>query len=333
MRKSTFKTVLGSVATCLTLTAGSFVLTASPLRAADIIIGVGSGSVVQNHAGRAICRAIKKSVQGLSCEIKKFVGRDAAEPLAVLSNVRNGAIEIGLVPSDWLHYAFTGTGPAKFLDADFKGLRVLLALYDEPFTVIARRDAGISSLDDLKGKRVNIGNPGSSQRAVMDHVLKAKGWSRSTFQVAEELSENEQSLALCHNRIQAMILVTSHPNSNIKQVVELCGVEIVSVSGSDIEKIVSQNPYYSEVVVKKGTYDGQGEDILSFGVRITVVGSEDLSDELASVISQAIVENVDGIKNALPALRHHSINDMMRFETVTPMHSGAERYFKSKGMM
>ncbi len=110
-------------------------------RAADVIIGAGDEAPVHRHLGRAICRAISTSIEGETCQTERIEGRDAAEPLAVLGEVRNGAIEIGIVPSDWVHHAFTGSGPVEFMDVGFENLRILLLLHGEPFTVVAGRDA------------------------------------------------------------------------------------------------------------------------------------------------------------------------------------------------
>jgi TRAP transporter TAXI family solute receptor len=131
------------------------------VRAADFVIGVGDGARLHYHVGRALCRVIKRSIQGVSCEALQIEGRDPAEPLAVLNNVRNGTIEIGIVQSDWIHHAFNASGPAKFGDEKYTNLRTMFVLHGEPFTVIARQDARIKKLDDLAGKRVNIGQPRS----------------------------------------------------------------------------------------------------------------------------------------------------------------------------
>ena len=163
--------------------------------AADLIIGTGPTATVHTSVGRAICRLIQKTNPGTTCEVATVEGRHAAEPLAVLTEVRNGAIEIGIVQSDWQYHAFQGTGPVEFTDVSFENLRSLFSLHGELFTVIARRDSGIETLDDLAGKRVNIGNPGSNQRAIMDMVMDAKGWTEGTFQFADELSDADQLLA------------------------------------------------------------------------------------------------------------------------------------------
>jgi len=333
MRKSTVKTLSSSRVLFLMISFISVFGVAAPVSAADIIIGVGSEAIVHRHAGKAICRAVTKSIQGLTCKTRNVVGRDTAEPLAILNDVHNGSIEIGLVQADWLHHAYARTGPAQFLDADFKGLRVLFTLHDEPFTVVARSDAGIVSLDGLVGKRVNIGYAGSRQRDVMAHVFDVKGWDRSSFQVADELSDTEQTLALCHNRVQAMVMTVSHPDPNIAKAIKLCGAKIVGVSSTDIDKLVSKYPYYSRAEIIKETYADQSNVVMSFGARVAVVGSEDLSDELALEITQAVFDNLENVKNSFPPLRHHSADDMLNFNSVVPMHRGAEGYVKRKRLM
>ncbi len=190
-------------------------------RAADVIIGAGDEAPVHRHLGRAICRAISTSIEGETCRTERIEGRDAAEPLAVLGEVRNGAIEIGIVPSDWVHHAYSGSGPVEFMGGGFENLRILMLVHGEPFTVVARRDAGISKLTDLVGKRVNIGIPGSDQRVVMQQVMAAMGWSRDSFALADELTGPEQSLALCHDRIQAMVAIVAHPDAALAKTMSL----------------------------------------------------------------------------------------------------------------
>ncbi len=132
----------------------------SSAAAVDIVMGGGAASGVHYDVGRAVCRQIQRGAKAASSEVLRIEGRDAAEPLAVLSAVRNGAIEVGLVGADWQYYAFQGSGPVAFMDVKFDNLRALFSLHGEAFTIVARRDANIDKLDDLAGKRVNIGEPG-----------------------------------------------------------------------------------------------------------------------------------------------------------------------------
>ena len=301
--------------------------------AADFIIGTGMTAGVHTSVGRAICRLIRKTNPGTSCEIESVEGRDAAEPIAVLSEVRNGAIEIGIVQSDWQYYAFQGTGPVKFMDVRFDNLRSLFSLHGEIFTVIARRDAGIEALDDLVGKRVNIGNPGSSQRVVMDMVMDAKGWTQDTFQLADELSDAEQLLALCHNRVQAVVSVASHPNEKIAKALELCDAKVIAVSGAEIDKLVADNQFLASSEVPMGVYSDSDVLVPSFGVIVTAVTSADFDEQTAYRVVKSVFDNLDYMKRLHRALGNLVPARMMAAGLSAPLHPGAIRYFRESGMM
>jgi len=301
-------------------------------QSADVIVGAGAESPVHFNVGRALCRAISKSSQAMSCEVERIAGGDAAEPLAVLGNVRDGTIDIGVAPSDWLHHAFNASGPVEFMDVGFENLRTLLLLHGEPFTVVARRDSGIAKLADLVGKRVNIGVPGSDQRVVMQQVMAAMGWSRDSFSLADELTGPEQSLALCHDRIQAMVAIVAHPNNGLAKTMALCDAELVEIAGPEIAKLIADQPYFSVARIPARTYENQTAAIKTFGVRVVAVVSEDMPDKSAYDIVQAVLGNFDSFKKLHPALRQLQPQDMKSDGSGAPMHPGAIRIFSEMGM-
>ncbi len=301
--------------------------------AADLIIGTGTTAGVHTSVGRAICRLLQRTDPGTTCEVAKVEGRHAAEPIAVLTEVRNGAIEIGIVQSDWQYHAFQGSGPVEFMDIRFDNLRSLFSLHGELFTVIARRDAGIESLDDLAGKRVNIGNPGSGQRVLMDMLMNAKGWTRESFQFVDELSDAEQILALCHNRVQAVVSVASHPDERIAKALELCDAKIIEVSGADVDKLVAENRFLAASDVPMGVYAESDVLIPSFGVMVTAVTSSDLDDETAYRVVKSVFDNLDSMRRLHRALGNLLPGRMITAGLSAPLHPGAVRYYRENGMM
>ncbi len=301
--------------------------------AADIFIGTGISAKVHYDVGRAICRHVQRMTKQITCEVLPIEGRDAAEPIAVLSDVRNGSIEIGLVQSDWQYYAVEGSGPLEFTDVKFDNIRALFSLHSEPFTVVARRDSGIDALSDLEGKRVNIGNPGSNQRAVMESVMKAKGWTRGSFQLAEELTEFEQSLALCHNRVQAMVATVAHPNQAIAKAIELCDAKVVKVAGVAIDKLVADNRFFVTAEVPGGLYKEMEDPVQTFGVTLTAVSSTDMDDDLVYTIVKTVFDNLNDFKRLYPALGNLVPGRMMTDGLSAPLHPGALRYYRESGMM
>jgi TRAP transporter TAXI family solute receptor len=304
-------------------------IAAAPARSTEITIGTGSGAGVYFQVGRAICRLVNAGTDqhGFTCQSPSTPGS-----IYNLENLRNGNLQLGVVQSDWQYHAYHGT--SKFQDAGpDKELRALFSVHDEPFTVVARRDADISTFDDLKGKRVNIGNPGSGQRGTMEVLMAAKGWNQNIFSLANALPASQQSLALCHNRVQAMVYVVGHPNSSVAQAVRLCQAVIVPVAGSAVDKLLSENPFYARIQVPGGIYPGNPEPIPTFGVKATVVASAKLDPDSAYTMVKTVFENLDEMKKLHPAFSTLDKTKMVSDGLSAPLHEGAIRYYQEQGLL
>ena len=299
-----------------------------PLQAQEILIGTGSKSGVYFQVGRALCRLVEQNMGDLSCRPLETPGS-----LSNLANVEGGSLEIGIVQSDIQHHAVNRSGPFQFVDTPHANLRSLFSLYFEPFTLIARRDAGINSLSDLKGKRINIGNLGSGQRATMEVVMRAKGWDRGTFQLATELPASQQSMALCHNRVQAMVYTVGHPNRSVAQAIKLCRATIVEVSDKEIDALVSSNPYYAYTQISADIYPGVDRPVKTFGTLATVMSSSDVDEELVYGIVKTVFENFDRFKRMHRVFQDLKPERMITEGLAAPLHKGAERYYREKGWM
>jgi TRAP transporter TAXI family solute receptor len=310
-------------------------VTAAPAgaRAADLIIGTGTSAKVHTSVARAICRLIERSIPATNCDVATIEGQHAAEALAILSGVQNNAIEIGIVQSDWQYHAIQGTGPVEFMDVSFDNLRSLFSLHGELFTVIVRQDAGIEDLDDLVGKRVNIGNPGSSQRAIMDMMMKAKGWTEKSFQFVDELGDAEQLLALCHDRVQAIVSIVSHPDERTAKALELCDAKIIAVSGKEIDSLVAENRFLAASDVPMGVYSESNVLIPSFGIMVTAVSSADLDDQTAYAVVKSVFDDLATMKRLHKALGNLLPGRMISAGLSAPLHPGAVLYYREHGMM
>ena len=143
----------------------------------------------------------------------------------------------------------------------FPELRAVFSVHAEPFTVVARADADINQLGDLKGKRVNIGNPGSGQRATMEVVMESMGWTRKDFVLVSELKSAEQSRALCDNKIDAMVFTVGHPSGSVKEATTSCDAVVVPVTGPEIDSLIAARPYYRYAVIPGRLYRGNDDDV------------------------------------------------------------------------
>lgn len=304
------------------------VLPGTALPSEGIVIGTGSTAGVYYHAGRAICRTVTRAQTGLSCAALSTPGS-----LFNLSNVHGGALELGIAQSDWQYHAVKGTGPLEFADGRYDDLRAVFSLHGEPFTLVARRDSGIVTLDGLPGRRVNIGNPGSGQRATMEVVMAAKGWKKRDFLLALELPADQQSLALCHDRVDAMVYTVGHPNASVSKAAGLCDAVMIDVSGPDIDELIARNPYYVHAQIPGGIYSGNPDPVRTFGVKATLVTSARVSADLIYLIVKAVFENLDRLRRMHPAFSGLEPERMIKDGLSAPLHEGALRYYREQGLL
>ncbi len=310
-----------------------FLVTGSARAAEEIAIGAGERGSPTYSLGRGICRLITRKSDGQGCSLLPLSRGDAPESYTNLVNVRNGAADFGLARSDWQYFAITGTGPVQYAHEKLDTLRSVFSLHAQPVTLVARRDAGITSLDDLRGKRVNIGRRFTKTRISADMVMKAKKLSPKDFSLLEELTGKEQTLAFCHDRVQAIFLVNTHPNEVVEQVMKLCNGVLVDLSGAAIDGLLASNPYLAKTSIAAGTYPGMAAPVATFGSTLTVVTSADAPDDLVYGFVKTIFDNLSDLKKLHPAMRGLDPASMIRSGTTAPLHPGAERYFREQGLM
>lgn len=270
--------------TAAAATAVALTLSAPAAFAEDFVtIGTGGVTGVYYPTGGAICRLVNKGRKehGVRCSVESTGGS-----VYNINTIREGELEFGVAQSDWQYHAYNGT--SKFSDAGaFEGLRAVFSVHPEPFTVVARADAGISSFEDLKGKRVNIGNPGSGQRGTMEVLLEAMGWTTGDFALATELKAAEQSAALCDNQIDAMVYTVGHPSGSIQEATTACDSVLVNVGGDAVDGLIADNSFYRSATIPGGMYRGNDADTSTFGVGATFVTSSDVSEEAVYTVVSA----------------------------------------------
>jgi TRAP transporter TAXI family solute receptor len=304
---------------------------ASATASAEQFITIGTGGVtgVYYPTGGAICRLVNKGRKdhGIRCSVESTGGS-----IYNLNTIRAGELDMGVAQSDWQYHAYNGTSKFKDKGAN-KDLRAVFSVHPEPFTVVARADSDIKTFDDLKGKRVNIGNPGSGQRGTMEVLMNAKGWSMDDFALASELKASEQASALCDNKIDVMVYVVGHPSGAIKEATTSCDSKLVTVDGSAVEGLIKDNSYYRSATVPAGMYRGNDADVATFGVGATFATSAAVPEEVVYQVVKAVFENFDTFRNLHPAFRHLKKEEMVKDGLTAPLHPGAAKYYKEAGLL
>lgn len=294
-----------------------------------VTIGTGGVTGVYYPAGGAICLLVNKdrAKHGLRCSVESTGGS-----IYNLRTIRAGELDMGVVQSDWHFHAYNGT--SRFADAGpSTNLRSVFSLHSEPFTVVARAGAGIRAFDDLKGKRVNIGNLGSGHRATMEVVMKTMGWTEATFAEVSELRSADQSAALCGGKIDAMVFTVGHPSQSIKEATNACDSSIVAVAGPAIDRLVADNEYYDYIMIPGGMYRGNPDDVMTFGVAATLVTSAATPDDTVYTVVKAVFENFETFTTLHPTFKGLKKEDMIKRGLTAPLHDGAMRYYREAGLM
>ncbi len=294
-----------------------------------ITIGTGGVTGVYYAAGGAICRLVNKDRKqhGIRCSVESTGGS-----IYNINTIRGGELDMGVAQSDWQYHSFNGTSSFKD-QGPFKDVRAVFSLHPEPFTVLARKEANIKTFEDLKGKRVNVGNPGSGTRASMEELLQALGWKLSSFSLASELKADEHGAALCDNKIDAFFYGVGHPSANIQDPTTTCGAKLVPLTGTAIDELVKKNPYYAKAEIPGGIYAGNKDATPTYGVLATMVSSTKTSPDLVYQVVKAVFENFEDFKKLHPAFANLKPEMMVKDGLSAPLHDGAARYYKEKGWL
>jgi len=310
---------------------GALVLTLATAGAATaqqrfISIGTGGVTGVYYPTGGAICRLVNKDRKkhGIRCSAESTGGS-----IYNINTIRQGELEFGVAQSDWQYHAYNGT--SKFKDqGPFKDLRAVFSVHPEPVTIIARDGTGISDIKDLKGKAVNIGNPGSGTRGTWEVMEKALGWQRSDLKLAAELKSAETGQALCDGKIDAYFWLVGHPSALTQETLSTCKANLVSATGPAIDKLVADNSFYRVATIPAGMYNNKS-DITTFGVGATFVSSAKVPADVVYVVVKAVFDNFDQFKKLHPAFANLNEEEMVTDSLSAPLHDGAAKYYKERG--
>src|SRR5690606_28043438 len=318
------KNVLSMAAVALALSAP---LGTAQAQQKFVTIGTGGVTGVYYAAGGAICRLVNKdrAQHGIRCSVESTGGS-----VFNINTIKAGELDMGVAQSDVQFNAVKGEGQFKDAGA-FRDLRSVFSLHPEPFTVVARKEAGITKFEDFKGKRFNVGNPGSGTLASSTQLINALGWKMSDFSLASELKADEHGPALCDGKIDGFFYAVGHPSANIQDPTTSCGAKLVPLTGPVVDKLVADHPYFAKVSIPAGLYPNNPQATDTYGVLATFVSSAKVPADTIYQVVKAVFENFDDFKRLHPAFAHLNPENMVKDGLSAPLHEGALRFYKEKG--
>ena len=292
-----------------------------------VTIGTGGVTGVYYAAGGAICRLVNKdrAQHGLRCSVESTGGS------VFNSNaIRAGELDMGVVQSDVQYNAVKGEGAFKEAGPS-TDLRAMFSMHPEPMTVLVRKELNAQSLADLKGKRFNVGNPGSGHRSGAEALLATAGMKLSDLGLASELKADEHGPALCDGKIDGFVFAVGHPSANIQDPTTSCGAKLLSLKGEGVDKLVAAHSYLAKATIPGGTYPNNEQTTETYGVLATFVTSAKTPDDTVYAVVKQVFNNFEDFKKLHPALANLKPEEMVSNGLTAPLHPGALRYYKEKG--
>ena len=294
-----------------------------------VTIGTGGVTGVYYPTGGAIAKMVNKKHKEYNLRATvESTGGSVFNVNAIMA----GDFEFGVVQSDRQYQAFNGT--ADWEGRPQKKLRAVFSVHPESVTLVSAVDSGITSVAGLKGKRVNLGNPGSGQRGNAIDLLEAAGIDYYKDLNTEGIKATESAGMLQDNRIDAFFYTVGHPNGSVKEVVSGARkVQFIEIDKPIVDKLIAKFQYYAPSIIPVATYPGVAnkKDVPTFGVKATFVTSSDVPDRLVYAITKEVFENFEEFKQLHPAYSTLTKESMLQGMSA-PIHPGAMQYFKEAGM-
>ncbi len=312
----------------LVVTGLTFTVVSAQPRSTFVTIGTGGITGVYYPTGGAIAKMVNRTKKEHNI---RAVVESTAGSVFNIDAIVAGKIEFGLVQSDRQFQAMNGLAEWKDRGPQTT-LRAVFSIHPEAVTLIAAADSGIKNIRDLKGKHVNIGNPGSGQRQNAIDALTAAGIDYEKDLKAESFRAIDAPGMLQDKQIDAFFYTVGHPSGAIKEATS--GARKVLIADiTHVETLLDKFPYYTEASIPIKLYPGamNEKDIQSVGVKATLVTSAAVPDEVVYSLTKAVFENFDDFKKLHPAYSSITKENMLTGLSA-PIHPGAIRYFKEAGL-
>ena len=293
-----------------------------------VTIGTGGVTGLYYPTGGAISRMLNKKFQQF--KIKATVESTSGSVFNINAVIK-GDMEFGIAQSDRQYQAYNGLAEWAGTGAQTK-LRSVFALHAEPITLVVSEGSGVRDITELRGKRINLGNPGSGQLQNSKDVLAAAGLSEQNI-LAEYVKAVEAPGLLQDERLDGFFYTVGHPNGNIKEATSgRIKVYIVDIKGDNIDRMIENYPYYAKATIPHEFYELSlnTEDVATVGVKATFVTSSDVDEDLVYALAKMVFENLEEFKTLHPAYGSLTPENMLNGLTA-PVHSGALKYYRESG--
>lgn len=295
---------------------------AAAAQAEELSIATGGTGGVYYPYGGGVAEIIGQHVPGATASVE--VTGASVENIAL---IQRGESDIALVQADTAFQAFNGVG--RFDGAGVPELRALMSIYPNVIHLVTLADSGIETLEDLRGKPVSVGAPGSGTEVSVQQILAANGITYEDFD-AQRLNFNETADALRDGVIVAGFWNVGPPTSSIMNLAATRAIRILPIEGAALEAALAAEPTFAAYTMRAGMYDGMTDPVQTVSMPNVMIVSADFDEELAYQITKAIYDNIADLIAVHPAANDTTVEFSVNATSI-PFHPGALRYLEEIG--
>jgi TRAP transporter TAXI family solute receptor len=300
-----------------------------PLGKKSVTIGTGPITGLYLPSGELIARTVNNDVKihGIHTKAESTKGS-----VLNINAIMAGTLEFGIAQSDRVYEAFSGLGQWERKGSQ-KDLRALFSLHSESVVVVAADEAGIKTIQDLRGKRVDIGEPGLGSRQNAIHALENAGIDYTKDLTAKGYRAAEVAGVLREGGIDAFFYTVGHPNITVlNATTSRRRVHFVPITG--VDRLLMKYPYYVKAVVPIKFYPQatNKSEVETFAVKATVVSSAKVPDRVVYTITKEVFEQIESYRTLHPAFEELTREKMLEC-LAAPVHPGAEKYYDEVGLV
>ncbi|KDR96196.1 hypothetical protein SAMN02745945_01926 [Peptoclostridium litorale DSM 5388] len=274
--------------------------------------------------GGALAEVLSNNVENLAA-----TAQAGNASVANCNLILNHETESAFVQNNVAYWAYEGIG--SFEGKKVENVRGVASLYPEAIQLVALKDSGINSVEDLKGKKVSVGEQGSGVDFDVQNIFNAHGLTYEDVQI-DYLSFSEAAQKIKDKQIDAAFVTAGYPTSSIIDISLAREINIVPIAEEKIDKMIEKSPYYAKAVIPAGTYQGQDADIVTATTMAMWVVDEQVDEALVYDVTKALWENRDSLEAAHEKGKSVTIDTALDGMAI-PLHPGAEKYYKEQGLI
>jgi uncharacterized protein len=288
----------------------------------NVIITTGGTGGTLYPIGASITKIINANQDSI-----KVTNQSSGGSVENITLLENDEVEFAIIGGDVAVNAYEGVG---IYEGEAKDVSGVFVAYDQPLAFITLADSNINSIEDIKGKKVRVGQPGSGNEKKTKEMLGVLGITYDDFD-PQFISFSEAVDALKNNQIDAALFWSGSPNASIMDLATTEDIKLIGLSDEERQTISDAHGYYVDYTLPAGVYEGIDEDVQTLSVNAQVVAANDVDNEIVYNFVKTLFENVDEFSSSHDAVKDFTSESATK--NTIPLHPGAEKYYKEAGII